>query len=384
MGRRWDVAVVGGGAAATAAAIALARAGRSVVVLERSSYDRARIGETLAPVARLPLVQLGAWESFIKDAPVAWPGTRSAWGCAELDDTSFVRSAYGDGWHIDRSRFDAMLAGIAADAGACVRLRARVSECRAGPHGGWEIDVATSRTPETLRAAVLIDAVGRASLPMRARTRRRIAPDRLVGIVATFAAAPARDHRTLVEAVAEGWWYSAAVPNAGLSVAYMTDADLKPAGRGRLGEWWRMQLERAPHTRSRLRRARQRTTLSVVAANTYSTTPMVGSDWLAIGDAAVAYDPLSSLGLCRAMESGLQAARAIAARTAGDPNAFDDYERGVRASWNEYLRMRAMYYRQERRWPDSVFWWRRQAAPSTLGIDLIGRGAHGHGRLDPP
>src|SRR5215831_18755866 len=137
MGRRWDVAVVGGGAAATAAAIALARAGRSVVVLERSSYDRARIGETLAPVARLPLVQLGAWESFIKDAPVAWPGTRSAWGRTELDDTSFVLSAYGDGWHIDRRRFDAMLAGIAVDAGACVRLRARVRECRPEPHGGW-------------------------------------------------------------------------------------------------------------------------------------------------------------------------------------------------------------------------------------------------------
>ena len=75
-----DVVIVGGGPAGTATAIALAHAGRSVAVLERSHYGTTRIGETLPPGTRVLFQQLGVWERFVAAAHAPSPGTLAVWG----------------------------------------------------------------------------------------------------------------------------------------------------------------------------------------------------------------------------------------------------------------------------------------------------------------
>src|SRR5688572_11234517 len=110
MDERFDVAIIGGGPAGTSSAIALARTGRSVAVLERSGYEEARIGETLPPEARVPLVRLGVWDRFLEQGHARSPGTASAWGREELEENDFIFNPFGNGWHLDRRRFDAMLA----------------------------------------------------------------------------------------------------------------------------------------------------------------------------------------------------------------------------------------------------------------------------------
>jgi flavin-dependent dehydrogenase len=363
---RFDVAVIGGGPAGTAAAIALARAGRLVAVLERSHYDHARIGEILPPIARLPLIDLGAWERFVADGHTPSPGILCAWGQDELYENHFILNPYGHGWHLDRRRFDAMLALVAEEAGASVYHGARVTSCLPVASRGWHVEFASDGKRSHLQATFLVYATGRACVLARWQRAKRIFYDRLVGLVGFFSARPAerkREHQTLIEAAESGWWYSAWLPDSRLIVAYMTDADLIPQGGVHVSEYWQNRLEQAPHTRSRTIGCMRETGLRPVAANSYRMDRVTGNNWLAAGDAAIAFDPLSSQGIYHALKSGLLAARAIEDCQLGDQTAPEVYSREIHRDSARYLSMRAVYYSRERRWSSSAFWQRRRDEP---------------------
>jgi len=87
---------------------------------------------------------------------------------------------------------------------------------------------------------------------------------------------------------------------------------------------------------------------------------VTGNSWLLAGDAAIAFDPLSSLGIYRALKSGLLAARAIQDCLLGDQAALKEYARGIQSSFDKYLSMRTIICGREQRWASSAFWQRRQ------------------------
>ena len=75
-------------------------------MIEKSHYEQARIGETLPPAARPLLMRLAVWEPFLAAGHLPSPGVLSAWGDDELYQTHFIFNPYGQGWHLDRQRFD--------------------------------------------------------------------------------------------------------------------------------------------------------------------------------------------------------------------------------------------------------------------------------------
>jgi hypothetical protein len=81
--------------------------------------------------------------------------------------------------------------------------------------------------------------------------------------------------------------------------------------------------------------------------------PVAGPRWLAIGDAASSFDPLSSQGIAKALRAGLRAADVI--RTGRD----EAYGQQIAAEFERYLETREHFYRIEARWPQHPFWNRR-------------------------
>jgi flavin-dependent dehydrogenase len=150
----------------------------------------------------------------------------------------------------------------------------------------------------------------------------------------------------------------------------MSDADLVERRREGLPAFWRRCLDRAPHTRERARRCGAgpaslppAARLRIVAARSVRTRPVVGSNWLAAGDAAGSFDPLSAQGILKALAGASLAARAVAAALRGDAAGLAEYAVALDRGYDDYLRARRDYYGMERRWPGSLFWRRRVVAP---------------------
>jgi flavin-dependent dehydrogenase len=214
-----------------------------------------------------------------------------------VQEYDFIFDVHGRGWHLDRGRFDSMLVDTAVAAGALwsadtwVLGSARSAE-------GWRLDLHTRGRAWSTSARVVVDASGRPATFARARTPRAH-HDHLVGLSLRFAADPEGlpGNVTLVESVPEGWWYSAPLPGGQAIVVFMTDADLVPRPAASRPTELRRLLTAAPCTDARLRGCVPDGTVRVVAAGSATLARAAGDRWLAVGDAAAAYDPLSSQGI---------------------------------------------------------------------------------------
>jgi flavin-dependent dehydrogenase len=351
-----DVAIVGGGPAGVAAAIALRRVGLGTVLVEASRYETPRVGETLTPEVRPALARLGL---SVEGHATPETATESAWGTPGLTTRPRVLNPYGGGEHVDRAAFDAALAGQAETRGATVLLGCRVHRCEPSGTRSWRLT--TDRGPVT--AAAVICATGRGAGLARALGARRTAADRLVGVAVEYAD-PVRDHVTLIEAARDGWWYSVALPSARRMVVFMTDSDLCRGGRYPDPGRWADAISRTRHVRERVQGLRPRTRPRVVSAVSQRLArPRISRPWLATGDAAMSVDPATGRGVLGALLAGEAAGTAMAHWLLGDQRPATAYEHGLDVRYAGYLEERAEIYGRETRWPQAPFW-RRRAAPS--------------------
>ncbi len=358
--------MAGGGPGGATAALRLAQAGRRVLLADRSEPGQVRVGEALPPAARPLLRDLGLWERLCDEGHLPCRGNDSAWGSAFLASTDFVFDPNGHGWHLDRARFDAFLRAEAAAAGVEVRRVAVTGAARAR-RGGWEVSLDDGTV---LAARWLIDATGRRCAVARRQGGRRRVLDATVAVVGRLVGTSPQVSkntlaRTLVEAVPGGWWYTTPVPGGGHVAAYVTDRDLLPASV-RKREGFGALLGRTSHVGPRLEGYTLTASPKQVAAGSACSIPPAGTGWLAVGDAAAAFDPLSSQGLFTALYTGMSAAETVEAELGGQA-ALETYVSQVFRIFDAYLRNLARFYALERRWPDHLFWRRRSAGAATAG-----------------
>lgn len=356
----FDVLIAGGGPGGSALALQLARAGCSVALLERTAYSEFRVGESLPPRAAQRLAHLGVWEAFLQTEPQAVYGVQSAWGSEEMDSSSFLTHPLPNGWHLDRSRFDSMLSSAAAEAGAQVFRETSAHGVKRGHEGTWLLEARSPRGELHFRSCFLVDATGRSGQLCARLGIRRHRIDRMIGIATLCSQPVSRDILpSMIEAHPLGWWYSAGFPSGRAIAIFFTDPDLcarhnlaGPDGCSRL-------LSETKHTRERLSRCFSLSKTRVFPAGTHCLDLAAGDDWLAIGDAVIGRDPLSSSGIDFALASAERAYQVLKALANGVCETAA-YDAAVREDFAAYLNQRQAYYAMEGRWPDSPFWQRRR------------------------
>ena len=148
----FDAVIVGAGPAGSAAAITLARAGRSVLVIEKQRFPRAKVcGGCLsgAAVSRLREL-LGEQET---------PGVPGSSITLVVGNHRITCQTRGATWLASRAELDAFLADAASAAGATIRYGQPAMLAR--DNGEWAVVVGDER----IRARAILIASGLTGLP---------------------------------------------------------------------------------------------------------------------------------------------------------------------------------------------------------------------------
>jgi 2-polyprenyl-6-methoxyphenol hydroxylase-like FAD-dependent oxidoreductase len=359
---RFDVIIAGGGPAGAAAALALVGGDPSLrVAVVAGRAGRSGNGETLTSNALPLLEQLGVSAAFKGDGPLPSHGTRSCWGGDEPLDNEALFNTLGPGWRIDRGRFDALLLREAAARGVRLYEGATVREFSTTDQRLWRVLVTQTegRDNISIYTRFLIDATGRRAALARRLGARVNYLDRLVGLAVLFTSPPAPDGLTVVEACEEGWWYSFAVTGSRRLVVLMSDTDLVKARRLAEPVRWQELLSRTRLVTGFASTGVPLGPPRLLPAQTRRLDRFAGPGWLAVGDAATTFDPLSSQGLVKALRSAILGSYAARNALANDESGLHRYERLTTQEFDAYLSARRDFYRSESRWDGAPFWRRR-------------------------
>ncbi len=352
----WDVAVAGAGPAGAVAALVLSRSGRRVVLIDQPVEVGRKVGECLPGAARPLLRDLGLL-ARVEDGPhLPSYGTLSAWGSDELRTTDSLADPHGPGWHLDRLRFDADLRAAAREAGVAFEPGLVRSVERAGE--AWRISCRRRGGREetaTVLARFLVDATGRRATVARSLGVRRRRDHRLVALCAWTRPTGGADARTLVEAAPDGWWYSAGLPDGGRVVVLHVDGG-EAASILRNDGAWQERQDATRHVRQAVGAAGLSAPPRATEACGACLDRFAGDGWLAVGDAALSFDPLSSQGLLDALYTGLRGAETAGAFLDGSRAPVGSYAARLASVRNAYLHHHRLYYSAEHRWLDRPFW----------------------------
>ena len=371
-----DVLVIGGGPAGSTTAALLAEKGFEVVLVERESFPRFHVGESLLPDGNGVLERLGLLEraramgwmvkpgaSFLHCDAVGALGNGERGSSTQSDRDhaySSIRfaealgSARADALQVPRAEFDGLLLDRALELGVHVVQPARVKEVEFGA-SGVDVEVVGPGLETRLRVGFVVDASGQHGF-LAKRMQLREVDDSLRNL-ATFA------HY-------EGWIWPSAIEEGNIQVisledlAWMWIIPLAPdrvsvglvehhrharRGAGERGARLEQILARHPLLREQSRQGRRVSEVYAMADFGYSTKNYFGERWLAVGDAGSFVDPVFSTGVYLALSSGEEAADALGRALRSSPRTLRRelarYEKIQRRRYRFFRRFVLRFYR---------------------------------------
>jgi len=356
-----NVAIIGGGSAGACCALALRQCGvEKITLIEASSFDQFRIGESIPPETKPLLLKLGIWQAFLAEQHQPCYGSRSWWGDDRRGYNDSLLNPRGHGWHLDRVKFNLFLAKQGQKAQVSLLTHHHFCTAAALPNGGYRLKILHDNQACYVHADFVVDASGAKCYFAKAQGSHKQFSSPLLCSARLYHIIDGNHPLTgltQLEAVPSGWWYAAKLPHNKLIISHTTDH----------GTFRKLQLKNIKRWNDELMRSTNMKVLvdgtrpldikpRIYSAPSFVLDTLTGKDWLAIGDAASSYDPLMSQGIIKSMSDGLSAAPCIAhylqKRESG---ALEDFQSNVKTRHQQYRQMRDFFYSQESRFKDQSY-----------------------------
>lgn len=350
----YDAVVIGGGPAGSISGLQLARSGRRVLILERRTFPRFHIGESMLPYTAGILAKLDLIDQFGEDDyPVKW-GAEFCGPTGEFRRVDFTSQGGGrreSAFQCERARFDDTLLKAAAEAGADVVQDARVTDVLTEGERVTGVRFSREGVSTTVRSRYVLDASGRAGVIPRQLFGHRRANTRLQ-LVATYKHFTGVDEATNPGVTGdiqvgnhdEGWLWAIPIRHDVLSVGAVTPAS-HLTGRD-AEDVFTEHVSRIPRIRCRIEDAQATDAVRGESDYCYYSDTVAGPGWLAVGDSGSFIDPVFSAGVFLAICSGERGGQTVDAILSGadETEALDDYQSFYKTGYDCYTRLVYAFY----------------------------------------
>jgi len=353
MSETYDVAIIGGGPAGTTAATLLTRRGRKVVVFERDTFPKFKIGESLLPHSLEAFEELGVREELEAHA---FPkhGGEIATGCGRRAMKFYFENAiqleHRSAYQVERAWFDKMLLENARKAGAEIRQPCKVEKCE------FDAEGATLQTESgEVRAKYVLDCSGRQTVVgQQFDLKEKYDHLQKFSVFAHFEGVERGTGKdaglTRMVRSRNEWFWFIPLDERRTSVGVVMDVADYRAAKLSPEDAFAAAVERSKLVKSRMEGARRLIPMQAVGDYSYRNTRFAGPRWLLAGDAAGFIDPIFSTGVFLAVHSGARAAEALDTALKRPWLRwwkFSRYARNLNSLQNRYLRFVSAWYTEE-------------------------------------
>ncbi|HRX84233.1 MAG TPA: tryptophan 7-halogenase [Phycisphaerae bacterium] len=330
----YDCIIIGGGPAGATAATVLADHGRSVLVLEKDTFPRHHIGESLMPHTHATFARIGMLEKLAASDFPRKESVQFVSASGRESDPFFFPDwrpePSSTTWQVPRDRFDPLMLDNAREHGAEVHNGVRVGQVLFEGEQAVGVRAVFGGAERDIRAAVVVDASGLGAVIARQLRLTEHDPRLRNGAIYGYFRGAYRDAGRnagatiiLYTPTRDGWFWFIPLPDDLTSVGIVATPEYLFRGRGDQPQRTLAdEIAGCPAAQRRLDGAEQVGGVYVTRDFSYRARRIAGPGWLLCGDAFGFLDPVYSSGLMLALKMGELGADAIHdALAAGDVSA---------------------------------------------------------------